>query len=172
MADWNKETWRDSKQEWLQRPTSSGTEVLWFGLMLGLSALLLAIWWQFERNAVHVVPQTEVAPKQVENRFDVSVNAQLQQQAQAGDAVAQYQLGLFYMRQNDERNALLWYEKSAAQNYAKAQNNLAVLYAEGRDVPRDMARACVLFELADQQLRTANSADNVRMCREDLAKQK
>ena len=55
--------------------------------------------------------------------------------ANAGDAVAQYYLGLMYY--NGEgvpqyyKEAVKWYRMSAAQGYAKAQYNLGFSYING-----------------------------------------
>jgi len=51
--------------------------------------------------------------------------------------------------QNDSK-AVFWYQKSAAQNYAPAQNALAYMYAEGRAVKRDKKRAEELFKAAQE----------------------
>ena len=78
-----------------------------------------------------------------------------QRLAQAGDAPAQFALGLLYdngdgVPQNDV-TAAGWYEKSANQGYAKAQYNLGVMHLTGRGVPRNDARARRWFEQAAAQ---------------------
>ena len=56
------------------------------------------------------------------------------QQAEKGDAAAQYNLGLCYHTgfgvKKDLNKALMWYKKSAAQNCARGQNAMAYYYAE------------------------------------------
>ena len=71
--------------------------------------------------------------------------------AEAGDARAQFALGLLYdngegLAQDDQR-ALEWYRASAAQGYAKAQYNLALMLENGRAGKRGpcgsrLVRAC------------------------------
>lgn len=60
----------------------------------------------------------------------------LQQQAEQGDPVAQYQLALKYrhgkgVEQNNAR-AVEWYQKAAEQGNVNAQYNLALMYRKGR----------------------------------------
>ena len=50
-------------------------------------------------------------------------------------------------------------------------NNAAVLYAEGKTVPHDLERACAYFEAAAKKLPSPEADDNVRMCKENLARQ-
>ncbi|HIJ37928.1 MAG TPA: rhomboid family intramembrane serine protease [Rhodospirillaceae bacterium] len=61
--------------------------------------------------------------------------------AEAGDASAQYQLGVIYASgrgtTQDYVKALFWFRKSADQNFAPAQVALGSLYAEGLAVPKD-----------------------------------
>src|SRR5262249_48288250 len=57
--------------------------------------------------------------------------------ARDGDRDAQYNLALAYANgtkgmPQDDRNAVLWYRKSAEQGHPGAQNNLGVLYSGGR----------------------------------------
>jgi len=55
--------------------------------------------------------------------------------ASQGDAAAQFNLALMYHRglgvASDEQKAVQWYQKSAANGYAKAQEFLAAAYREG-----------------------------------------
>jgi len=57
--------------------------------------------------------------------------------AEAGDAEAQTDLGFMYANglgvPQDYTEALKWYRKAVAQGYALGQNNLGVMYAEGRE---------------------------------------
>lgn len=45
-------------------------------------------------------------------------------------------------------SAAEWYAKAAARGFAPAENNLAVLYSQGKGVPHDLARAVSLFQEA------------------------
>jgi len=44
----------------------------------------------------------------------------------------------------------MWFQKSADQNFAKAQNDLGALYAEGRGTARDFVQASKWLLLAEQ----------------------
>ncbi len=75
-----------------------------------------------------------------------------QRAADAGDARAQFLLGLRYETgtdvETDMTAAAVWYGRAAAQGYADAQFKLAVMTAEGRGVAPDAAAAVVLYEQA------------------------
>ena len=64
--------------------------------------------------------------------------------AERGDAVAQYNLGVMYSAgkgvQQDVAQAINWYRMAAEQGLAAAQHNLGVMYKEGKGVPRDYAQ--------------------------------
>jgi len=51
----------------------------------------------------------------------------------------------------DDRQAVKWYRLAARQGNAKAQVNLAVMYAKGQGVPRDYVQAYMWFSLAAVQ---------------------
>jgi uncharacterized protein len=51
----------------------------------------------------------------------------------------------------DFEEAVKWYQLSANQGHADAQNNLATMYAEGEGVERDSNKAAKLYENAAQQ---------------------
>jgi len=55
--------------------------------------------------------------------------------ASQGDAAAQFNLALMYHRglgvASDEQKAVQWYQKSASNGYARAQEFLAAAYREG-----------------------------------------
>ena len=78
--------------------------------------------------------------------------AQLQTQAQTGDAQAQFRLGMLYASGpaaiRDETRAKLWVERAAEQNYADAQFNLALMYETGRGVDRDVPTALSWYQRA------------------------
>ena len=65
--------------------------------------------------------------------------------AEAGDAVAQYKLGLMYHDgegvPEDYAEAFKWFRKAAEQRYAKAQYSLGEMYYKGRGVTQDTAEA-------------------------------
>jgi len=73
--------------------------------------------------------------------------------AEAGDAVAQFNLGKLYeygggeVRQ-DHSQAARWYREAAAQGVTAAQNNLGLMHSQGLGVPRDRRRAAELWKRA------------------------
>lgn len=74
--------------------------------------------------------------------------------ADRGDRQGQYLLGAIYDYGiefvNHEKSAI-WYEKSAAQNFAPAQERLAWKYRLGIGVKKDLNKARSLFEKAARQ---------------------
>jgi len=91
--------------------------------------------------------------------------ATLQSRAEQGDAVAQYNLALSYLRHDptrpnptlldppndDYQPALKWLRASAAQNNAHAEYLLGYLYEHGKGVPRDYAKAAENYRAAALQ---------------------
>lgn len=77
------------------------------------------------------------------------------EEADKGDAIAQYNLANAYLRGNevdrDVDKALGYLHKAAAQEYAKAQYKLGYLYYTGKGVKRDYNKAFSLFEKAAKQ---------------------
>jgi len=76
-------------------------------------------------------------------------------EADAGDAEAQFQLGLEFANGADTapdfQQAAQWYRKAADQNHAPAHFNLGTLYAKGQGVPRDDTQAVSWFHKAAEQ---------------------
>ncbi len=72
--------------------------------------------------------------------------------ADAGDARAQYQVGLMLLNglgaTRDEVKAADYLGRAAGQNYAQAQTLLGALYLQGRGVPRDEAKGTDLIRRA------------------------
>lgn len=81
--------------------------------------------------------------------------------AEAGDATAQFALGLAYALgrdgvAQDDAAAVAWFRKAAEQGLPKAQFNLGVAYDKGRGVPQDGSQAKAwLHKAAEQGLSTA-----------------
>jgi len=75
--------------------------------------------------------------------------------AQAGDAAAQYRLGVMYAEGRgvapNDAEAALWFERAAEQGEPMAQYNLGASYAEGSGVRKDMAAAAKWFRRAADQ---------------------
>lgn len=68
-----------------------------------------------------------------------------------GDANAQTELALQYVRQKDFAKAVGWLEKAAAQNHAQAQTALASRYERGEGVAQNYQKARELYEKAASQ---------------------
>ena len=89
---------------------------------------------------------SELTPRQAE------ALASLQQSAEAGDAEAQYRLGMLYGNGEgvplDHRQAEHWFTQAARQGHEDALLNLAWLYATGTGVDMDEQRARELYLLA------------------------
>jgi TPR repeat protein len=75
--------------------------------------------------------------------------------ANAGDAMAQYNLGVVYDDGHgvpeDDVEAVKWYRLAAEQGVADAQYNLGLMYYNGTGVPQDYAEAVKWFRLAAEQ---------------------
>jgi predicted nucleic acid-binding Zn-ribbon protein len=73
-------------------------------------------------------------------------------QAEAGDPQAQVYVGEIFEkglgRPADFGEAAKWYEKAAAQNFARGQMNLAYFYEQGLGVEKDPLKALNLYRLA------------------------
>jgi len=83
--------------------------------------------------------------------------------AEAGDAQAQFSLGVMYhngegVPQNDAE-AMKWSRKAADQGNAPAQNNLGVMYANGQGVPGNNVIAYALWNLAAAQESASGNHD-------------
>jgi len=72
--------------------------------------------------------------------------------AEAGIAVAQYDLGVMYANglgvPEDDAEAVRWYRLAADQGDASAQFNLGFMYVNGEGVPQDDVQAHMWFNLA------------------------
>ena len=67
----------------------------------------------------------------------------LRAQAEQGNAVAQYNLGLMSYdgegMPQDDAEAFQWFRRAAEQGYADAQLSLGVMHANGQGLPQDDA---------------------------------
>ena len=73
---------------------------------------------------------------------------ELRAQAEAGDADAQFNLGLF---SEDYAETAKWYRLAAEQGHASAQYLLGLMYSDGVGVPEDYAEAVKWYRLAAEQ---------------------
>ena len=78
--------------------------------------------------------------------------SELARQAKAGNARAQYNLGVAYKIGDgvpkDDKKALDWYQKAAAQNYPEAIFQVGLHYQVGTGVPSDDAKGIALIKKA------------------------
>ena len=92
--------------------------------------------------------------------------------ANAGDAEAQWLLGLLYANgqggvPQDYAQGVAWYRKAAEQGYAAAQSHLGFAYANGQGVPQDYVESHQWMNLAasrasaEDQKRYAEARDAV-----------
>ena len=78
--------------------------------------------------------------------------AELKKQAEAGDAEAQFELGLHYCADEDNYDTtLLWYRKAAEQGHARAQLFLAMLIEDEGGRKPDIASALPWYRKAAAQ---------------------
>ena len=91
-------------------------------------------------------------PGLAETQLDVE---EIRQEAEQGDAGAQFILGLMYHTgegvPEDDREAVKWFRKAAEQGFAVAQNNLGAHYVNGEGVPEDYVKAYAWVNLAAAQ---------------------
>ncbi|MDU8929702.1 tetratricopeptide repeat protein [Alisedimentitalea sp. MJ-SS2] len=93
--------------------------------------------------------------------------------AKGGDANAQNIVGAAYEDGNGVPRSIVtavaWYEKSAAQGFAKGQHNLGLVLLRGEDaVPADMPRVARLFEAAMAQGFAPSFWERGRMLRDGI----
>jgi hypothetical protein len=79
----------------------------------------------------------------------------LRAKAEAGDASAQFRLGVSYANgqgvAQDQVEAAKWYRKAAEQGNAQAQNNLGFVYDLGQGVVKDEVEAVKWYRKAAEQ---------------------
>lgn len=86
---------------------------------------------------------------------DYAVFIETRRAAEAGQAKAQYNLGLMYANgvgvEQNYQEALRWYHKSAEKGFSSAQYILAGKYATGQGVDRDIRQALVWYLKASEK---------------------
>ncbi len=79
----------------------------------------------------------------------------LQNNAEYGDVLAQFQLAIMYEEgrelPQDYSQAVAWYKKSAENGYALVQNKLGQMYAQGLGVDKDENQAFAWYQKAAEQ---------------------
>lgn len=117
--------------------------------LLMLLALLCVIPAQAQKNTLLQAQRAQQA-----GDFAIAVQRYLPL-AQAGDADAQFNLAEMIDEGEgaleDEREALKWYQLSAAQGHAEAQATLGAFFASGRGVEQDYVQALKWDRLAAAQ---------------------
>src|SRR3989344_1739821 len=95
-------------------------------------------------------PSKQEAAPSAEERL-----AQLQKQADSGNADTQFDLGGMYRYgkgvPEDTAKAVEWWQKAAAQGNADAQVNLGVMYYKGEGAPKDAVKALEWFQKSAAQ---------------------
>lgn len=87
------------------------------------------------------------------------------QDAEVNEWYAQAQA---HMRNDEWDKAFPLWEKAAVKGHARALNNLAAAYLEGRGVNKDIERGCQLMEQAANKGASVATWSNLGMCIEDL----
>lgn len=77
--------------------------------------------------------------------FSIDIFDPLMKKAKSGDPQAAYQLGDAYVQQKNYKEAANWYQIAADKGVIFAKTNLAVLYNEGKGVPKDSVKAMKLY---------------------------
>ena len=81
-----------------------------------------------------------------------------------------FENGLAADKTKDYLEAEHWYREAAEQGYADAQNNLGIMYYEGRGVIQDYAQAHIWFNIASA-LGSQNAKKNRRLAERMLTAQ-
>ena len=124
------------------------TTVAFVAAVLALAALLLVPFWR-RRNGVKQQPKTRVAAPAgaaaVGSGTPANRLARLREQAENGDAAAQFALGARYATgedvTQDYRQAAQWFSLAAEQGHVTAQATLGAYYWLGQGVPKDLDKA-------------------------------
>ncbi len=92
-------------------------------------------------------------------------------QAEAGDPVAQNNIGFMYRKgrgvKPSETEAAMWYRKAANQGSPEAMTNLGFMYDEGRGVGRDYVESYKWFLLAAERGRRG-AEGHLKLLREEF----
>ena len=112
--------------------------------------------------------------KTVKAEKPVEAEKTIQERAEAGDADAQYNMGMMYDNGDevpqDKDEAMKWMRKAAEKGNAKAQNNLGGSYYNGDGVPQDKAKASMFFNLAAAKGHE-NGKDNSEQIKKRMTKE-
>jgi len=118
--------------------------------------------WMVWLTAVALLGAGEIDSKRVDEgvrlfrakKFDRSYELLLPA-AKAGDARAEFYLGLLYdmgsIGMMDKARAVEWYRKAAEQGYADAQYDMGVMFSKGEGIYKDLEEARHWYEKAAAQ---------------------
>lgn len=81
--------------------------------------------------------------------------------AEAGDAPTQYRIGVALINFSSA-DGIRWMEMAADRNYAEAQRELGMLYANGIGVSKDLPRAFLWLYLAEKGAPDKASRSDIR----------
>lgn len=131
-----------------------------------LDFLLLFIYYLLKNKQPTVLPADEAIPVEKLNALSTTASLEeIMQQAEEGDASAQFQLGTEY--ENGERitkdsdQSFVWYLKSAKQANADAQCAVGKAYFTGSGVERNFEEAYYWYSLAAKAGKPQKWADAV-----------
>ena len=102
-------------------------------------------------------PAEKISQSELEGAVNLMVKnfESIEALAEKGDAVAQYNLGLMYIRghgvEQDFNEAFKWTKKAADQGFGEAQYNLGLLYSNGDGVLKDDKEAVKWWRKAAEQ---------------------
>jgi uncharacterized protein len=116
-------------------------------------ALVLAIVCLTSSACADIEPAVDTSQN---NRAEDEATAkEVRKSAEAGNASAQYRLGLLYAGgvgvPQDYRQAKEWFEKAAKQGHVGAQADLGTLYFQGQGAPQSDQMAMFWFNQAAEQ---------------------
>lgn len=110
--------------------------------------------WKFDSEGYDALGMTIVCIKSgLPTKFSALESRSIA--AAAGDAVAQYNLGMMYLKgdgvSENAKMAVDWLQKAAKQGFSAAQFNLGILHLGGLGVTQDAAKAVMWFKKAAAQ---------------------
>jgi len=112
-----------------------------------------ALFWQhadkIEKKALSALRRTIAYVKNMRGVKDVMVVAAVN--TKIDQATDMYEKALSYAKENNYTEEIKWYRKAADLGFALAQNNLGVMYADGKGVAQDYKEAIKWFRMAANQ---------------------
>ena len=147
----------DSKPGITLRPSPWKILLSPVAVLVVLTAALITVFNPAEQKTETAAPldlpaetTSDLAARQ--SHTDEKQVAEIRAKAAAGDAVAQFNLGIRYCEgqgvANDQKEAIKWFRKAAEQNHAGAQYRLGRCYYEGKGVTKDYVEAVKWFRKA------------------------